>query len=54
MAVVCRLGAEDSKFLLARMGTSGVGASAVGTGESLCGTALGRLVHRLHWHSQVP
>ena len=53
-AVVCHLGAEDSKVLLAKMGTDGVGASAIGTGESLCGTALGRLVHRLHWHSQVP
>ena len=52
--VVCRLGAEDSKVLLARMGTNGVVASAVGTGESLGGTALGHLVHRLYWHSYVP
>ena len=33
IAVVCRLGAEDSKVLLARTGTDGVGASAVGDGR---------------------
>ena len=53
-AVVRHLGAEDSKVLPVRTGTDGVGASAVGTGESLHGTALGRLVYGLHWHSQVP
>ena len=52
--VVCRLGAEDSKVLPARTGTNGVGASAIKTGDSLCGTALGRLVYRLHCHLQVP
>ena len=32
-AVVCHLGAENSKFLLGRMGTNGVGASAVKDGR---------------------
>ena len=50
MAVVCPLGAEDSKVLLVRMGTDGVEASDVGMGESPCGTTLGPLVHGLHQH----
>ena len=51
--VVFRLGVEDPEVLPVRTGSSGVGASAVRTGESLCGTALDRLVYRWHWHSQV-
>ena len=52
--VVCPLGAEDSKVLPMRTGTDGVGASAVGMGESPCGTTVGRLIHGLHQHLQVP
>ena len=51
--MVCRLGAEDSKVLPLRIGPDGVGASAVGMGESLYGIAPSRLVHRWHWHSEV-
>ena len=52
--MVYHLGAEDSEVLPVRTGINGVGASAVGTGESLCGTAPGRLVYGLHQHLQVP
>ena len=52
--VVCYLGAEDSKVLLMRTGIDGVGASSIGTGESLRGTDPSCLVHRWDWHSQVP
>ena len=48
IVVVCYLGAKDSKVLLVRTGTDGFGASAVRIGESLRGTAYGRLVPR--WH----
>ena len=52
--MVCHLGAKDSKVLLVRTGTNGVGASAIGMGESLCVTALGCLVYKLHWYLLVP
>ena len=49
--VVCHLGDDDSKVLPLRMGSDGVGTSAVEMGEWTFDTALGRLVHRLHRHS---
>ena len=52
--VVCRLGVEDSNVLLAKTGIDGVGVSAVGTGKAFRGTALGHLIYRVHWYSQVP
>ena len=45
---------EDTEVLYVRTGSDGVGATAVRTGESVHDTALGRLGHMLHWHSQVP
>ena len=51
---VCRLGDDDSKVLPLRIGSGGVGTSAVGMGESTFDTAFGRLVHKLHRHSWVP
>ena len=52
--VMCHLRDDDSKVLPLRMGSNGIGTSAVETEESTFYTALGRLVHRLHRHSWVP